>query len=210
MKKIYNIGILDDHPMVREGLRAALSELTTVRVKSLFNNGTDLLQYSNLKDLDIILLDVFLPDINGIDLCLKIKKLYPSIIVIGMSSQAERGIVTQMLKNGARGYLLKSASLDEFKQGVLEAVGGRTVFCKEVHKIVYKTSVRDLFPVPRLTRREREILSLLKLGKSTQEISETLFLSYLTVQTHRRNLLNKFGLKNTIEVLNFCKENGLL
>lgn len=209
MIKPYKTLIVDDHPIVSEGLQVVFSQSKEVEIVRIFKTGLMLLDYGGLGKIDIILLDVFLPDINGIDLCLKIKKSHPKIIILAMSSQAERSIVMQMIKNGANGYLLKSASLDEFKNCINKAVEGELAFSNEVKGVIQKTSIHDLKTVPRLTRREKEILLLLADGKSTQEISDTLFLSYLTVQTHRRNLLNKCQARNLTELLKFAKENAL-
>jgi DNA-binding NarL/FixJ family response regulator len=207
--KPYKTIIVDDHPIVSEGLQVVFSQSKDVEIIRNFKTGSALLEYGGLAKVDIILLDIFLPDANGIDLCLKIKKSFPKIIILAMSSQAERSIVLQMIKNGANGYLLKSASLEEFKNCIQKAVEGELAFSNEVRGIVQKTNIHDLKTVPRLTRREKEILLLLADGKSTQEISDTLFLSYLTVQTHRRNLLNKCQARNLAELLKFAKENAL-
>lgn len=179
-------------------------------IKAVFNTGNSLLQYDNLSQIDIVFLDIFLPDINGIDLCLKIKNMYPNMIILGMSSQSERSIVMQMIKNGANGYLLKSASFEEYKIALTQAIKGPLAFCNDIKKLIDKTNINDLKVIPRLTQREKEILTLLKEGKSTQEISDDLFISFLTVQTHRRNLLSKFQVRNLIELLNFVNENGIL
>lgn len=210
MKKKYNVIIVDDHPIVVEGLKNLLSNLDFITVKATFSEGSTVFDYSELVNVDIVFLDIFLSDSNGIDLCLKLKKRYPKIIILGMSSQSERSIVMQMIKNGADGYLLKSASLIEYKECIMNALNGTPAFCNEVKEIINRISLDDLKSLPRLTVREKEILNLLKEGKSTQEISEELFLSYLTVQTHRRNLLNKYQVKNVVELLNFINENGLL
>jgi DNA-binding NarL/FixJ family response regulator len=210
MNKIRNIAIVDDHPIVVEGLNIILSQLKDLSLMVTFKNGTTFLEYPHLNKLDIVLLDIFLPDINGIDLCIKIKKRFPKIIILAISSQAERSIVMQMIKNGANGYLLKSATPDEFGNCIQQAIEGKLAFSNEVKEIVDNANASDLISVPRLTKREKEILTLLGKGKSTQEISDTLFLSFLTVQTHRRNLLNKFQVKNAVELLNFVNENGLL
>ncbi|ASK32640.1 DNA-binding response regulator [Chryseobacterium sp. T16E-39] len=209
MIKPYKTVIVDDHPIVTEGLQLLFSKSDDVEIIKSFKTGEALLAYENLDKIDIILLDIFLPDTNGIDLCLKIKKTYPKIIILGMSSQSERSIILQMIKNGAQGYLLKSASLEEFKNCMNKAASGELAFSQQVEKIIENTSVYDLKAVPRLTQREKEILKLLAEGKSTQEISDMLFLSYLTVQTHRRNLLNKYEVRNVVELLKFAKENGL-
>lgn len=209
MTKPYKTVIVDDHPIVSEGLQVLFSQSKEVEIIRSFKTGAALLEYGGLGKVDIILLDIFLPDINGIDLCLKIKKSHPKIIILAMSSQSERSIVLQMIKNGANGYLLKSASLEEFKNCIHKAIDGELAFSNEVKGIVQKTNIHDLKAIPRLTRREKEILLLLADGKSTQEISDTLFLSYLTVQTHRRNLLNKCQARNLAELLKFAKENAL-
>jgi len=210
MKKKYSTIIVDDHPIVIEGLKNLLSGLDFITIKGTFNKGNSIFGFDELGTIDIVLLDIFLSDNNGIDLCLKLKKLYPKMIVLGMSSQSERSIVLQMIKNGANGYLLKSATLKEFKDCITNAIEGKLAFCDEVNKIVNKTSINDLKNIPRLTVREKEILALLKNGKSTQEISDELFLSFLTIQTHRRNLLNKYQVKNIVELLNYVNENGLI
>jgi DNA-binding NarL/FixJ family response regulator len=206
----YQLAIVDDHPIVIEGLSTLLSGLDHIHILSCFKNGAELLAYQDLTKIDILLMDVFLPDVNGIDLCARIKKLHPRIIVLGMSSQSERSIVLQLIKNGASGYLLKSASKDEFKDCINDALAGELAFSADVKDMVNKTDVSDLRMVPRLTRREKEIVQLLIQGKSTQEISELLFLSFLTVQTHRRNLLNKYQVKNLVELINIVNSHNLL
>ena len=210
MDKIYNLAIVDDHPIVIEGLKILLSNIETIKVVECFNSGKSLFEYYDLDKVDILLLDIFLPDSNGIDICLKIKKQYPKIIILAMSSQSERSIIFQMIKNGANGYLLKSASLDEFRNCINKSIRGQLAFSNEVLVIIDQPNLSDLKTIPRLTLREREILQLIKKGKSTQEIADTLFLSFLTIQTHRRNMLIKFQVKNIIELMNFVSENGLL
>lgn len=210
MKNKYNLIIIDDHPIVVAGLTTLLSKIENITIEATFNLGNDVFEYKDLNKIDIVLLDVFLPDVNGIDLCLKLKKINPKIVVLAISSQSERSIVMQMIKIGADGYLLKSALIDEFKECITLAINGKLAFSNEVKKMIEKTNINDLKLIPRLTHREKEIILLLKQGKSTQEISEELFLSFLTVQTHRRNFLNKFQVRNIIELINFVDENGLL
>lgn len=204
------IAIVDDHPLIIEGLIMLFSKSNDYEVIGGFKNSFDLFEYKNLNNVDIILLDVFLKEENGIDICQKITKKYPKITVLAMSSQAERSIVLQMLKSGAHGYLLKSASLEEFVYCIKNAMNGIVVFSKEVENLMNKVRFSDLKSIPRLTRREKEILKLLIEGKSTQEISDELFLSFLTTQTHRRNLLNKFQVKNVAELVSFAIKNALI
>ena len=209
-KRKLNIAILDDHPLIIEGLSTLFSRLKEFRLVGGFNKSEDLYNFKDIHLIEILLLDIFFSNSNGIDICSDIKKKYPRIIILGISSQAERSIVLQMIKNGASGYLLKTAKTSEYLHCIKEALKGNIVFSDEVQLMLDKIQIQDLKSIPRLTRREKEILSLLIQGKSTQEISENLFLSFLTVQTHRRNLLQKFDVKNSIELINFVHENGLL
>ena len=210
MIKPYATVIVDDHPIVTEGLQLLFSRSEDVKIVACFNSGENLMNYTGLDKVEIILLDVFLPDSNGIDLCIKLRKLYPELIILGMSSQSERSIVLQMMHNGANGYLLKSATIDEFNDCIRQSINGKMVFSSDVKTMMDKSQESGLKDIPRLTTREREILLLLIEGRGTQEISDKLYLSFLTIQTHRRNLLHKFQVKNVVELINFVKSNNLI
>jgi DNA-binding NarL/FixJ family response regulator len=205
-----NIIIVDDHPVVIEGLSMIFSNSDRFKIVASFTKGLDLLEYDAIKEIDVLLLDVFLADTNGIDLCKTIKRNHPKIIVLGMSSQSERSLVMQFIQNGASGYLLKSAPLEEFYDCIEKAMNGEIVFSNEVKQVISKPDISDFNKTPSLTRREKEILQLLAKGKNTQEIADTLFLSFLTVQTHRRNILNKLDVKNAAELVNIAIKNRLL
>ncbi len=210
MSNPIKIAIVDDHPIVIEGLFMLFSNSDKFKIVASFTKGLDLLKYEAIYDIDVVLLDVFLPDVNGIDLCKNIKEQFPRIVVLGMSSQSERSLVMQFIQNGANGYLLKNATLTEFYDCIEKAMDGEIVFSGEVKSIISKPEISDLKKLPTLTRREKEILLLLSQGKNTQEIADTLFLSFLTVQTHRRNILNKLDVKNVAELINLAIKNRLL
>lgn len=208
--KKLSIAILDDHPLIIEGLTTLFSNYEEFNLLGGFNKSEDLYNFEAIDKIDVLLLDIFFGDNNGIDICFDIKKKYPKMIVLGISSQSERSIVLQMIKHGASGYLLKTAKNEEYIHCIKEAAKGNIVFSKEVQAMLDKIELSDLKSIPRLTKREKEILALLIKGKSTQQISEALFLSSLTIQTHRRNLLQKFDVKNSLELINFANVNGLL
>jgi DNA-binding NarL/FixJ family response regulator len=210
MHKPIKIVIVDDHPIVIEGISMLFLNSIDYKVIASFTKGADLLDYKLLDDIDVLLLDVFLPDSNGIDLCKIIKQKYPKIVVLGMSSQSERSLVMQFIQNGANGYLLKNASLQEFYDCIETAQKGEVAFSNEVKLVITKPEAADFKKMPTLTRREKEILQLLAQGKNTQEIADTLFLSFLTVQTHRRNILNKLEVKNAAELISIAIKNRLL
>ncbi|WP_286967803.1 MULTISPECIES: response regulator transcription factor [Flavobacterium] len=202
--------IVDDHPIVISGIAGLLSDLDNIEIVEKFESGIALLDYIEDNNVDLILMDIFLPVINGVDLCKTIKQKYPKIVIIGMSSQSERSLVMQFIQNGGNGYILKNASFDEFKECIYKAIDGEIVFSEEVKTIISQPLSEDLERIPGLSRRERDIALLLSQGKSTQEIADDLFLSFLTVQTHRRNILQKYKMKNVAELIAFLLKNNML
>ncbi|MCM0665864.1 MULTISPECIES: response regulator [Flavobacterium] len=206
----YKTVIVDDHPIVISGIAGLLSELDNIEIVEKFESGIALLDYIEDNKVDLILMDIFLPVINGVDLCKTIKQKHPKIVIIGMSSQSERSLVMQFIQNGGNGYILKNASFDEFKNCIYKAIEGEIVFSEEVKTIISQPLSEDLERIPGLSRRERDIALLLSQGKSTQEIADDLFLSFLTVQTHRRNILQKYKMKNVAELIAFLLKNNML
>jgi DNA-binding NarL/FixJ family response regulator len=148
-----------------------------------------------------VLLDIGLPDINGIALCQEIKKKAPGTVVLIFSSHSDRSIIMQAIQNGASGYLLKNTSLDELRLSIHDALDGKVVFSKEVQDIISRPSKNELEGLPRLTPREKQVIQLLSEGKTSLQIAEELSVSALTIDTHRRNLIQKFAAKNTAELI---------
>ncbi|KQB40865.1 response regulator [Flavobacterium aquidurense] len=210
MDKVYKTVIVDDHPIVISGISGLLADLETVEIVGKLQSGVLLVDYIEENQVDLILMDIFLPVINGVDLCKTIKQKYPQIIIIGMSSQSERSLVMQFIQNGGNGYVLKSASFEEFGNCINNVIQGEIVFSDEVKTIISQPVSDDLEHIPSLSRREKDITLLLSKGKSTQEIADELFLSFLTVQTHRRNILQKYKTKNVAELIAFLLKNNLL
>jgi len=210
MTNRYRTVIVDDHPIVISGISGLLSHFDSVEITAKLTSGEMLLNYMEDNDADLILMDIFMPGITGVDLCKTIKQKHPKIIIIGMSSQSERSLVMQFIQNGGNGYILKSASFEEFKSCIEKAMQGEIVFSDEVKTIISQPNSDDLNKIPSLSRREKDIVELLSKGKSTQEIADELFLSFLTVQTHRRNILQKYKTKNVAELIAILLKNNLL
>lgn len=208
--KTYKTVIVDDHPIVISGVSGLLLDLDKIKLVQTLESGVTLLDYIEANKVDLILMDIFLPVINGIDLCKTIKQKHPKMIIIGMSSQSERSLVMQFIQNGGNGYILKNASFGEFKRCIYKAIDGEIVFSDEVKTIISQPLSDDLEHIPSLSRREKDIVMLLSKGKSTQEIADELFLSFLTVQTHRRNILQKYKMKNVAELMTYLLKNNLL
>ena len=204
------IGIVDDHPVVIQGLKMMLENEKYFEISGTFVDGASILSFIKNNLLDIILLDITLPDISGIDLCKNIKKISPQTTVIMLSNRSERSIIMQCIQNGASGYLLKNATIQELTECIKGALSGNIVFCNEVKTIISKPSINELHEAPRLTKREKEILKLVTEGKTSVAIAEELFLSPLTVDTHRKNLMQKFAVKNVAELIKTAIQQNLI
>lgn len=202
--------IVDDHPIVTEGVKALLKNHPDLTVLQTFDHGLPSLPYLEVNEVDVVLLDISLPDTNGMELCLKIKSINSKICVIVLSNHAERSLILSMLQNGASGYILKTSPVDEIKQCITDALNGGLAFTKAVQQIILKPTVGELKKQPKITKREKQILQLIADGKTTSNIAETLFLSPATVETHRHNMMQKFGVKNAIELLKAVQERMLI
>lgn len=205
-----NLAIVDDHPVVLEGLQKLLANEPHIRIAGCFTTAASFLAFIKTNQADIVLLDITLPDANGIDLCKEIKLLSPATSVLALSNHSERSLIMQMLQNGASGYLLKNASLEELTAAIHQALNGQLSFSREVQDIIAKPTVNELKELPPITKREKEILLLISEGKTTVDIATQLSLSPLTVETHRRNLLQKFDVKNVAALIRIAVQHGLI
>ncbi|SFP93543.1 response regulator [Parafilimonas terrae] len=203
-KKI-EIIILDDHPLVHEGIQHILQQHSEIEVLGSFINAEDALNFLKENSADLILLDINLPDINGIELCKTIKQLYHGIKIIALSNHNERLIIAKILQNGASGYVLKNASSKELIQAIKDAMDGKLILNDEVQKIL-ATANNEIAEAPHITRREKEILQCIAQGLTTAQIAEKLFISPLTVETHRRNLMQKFEVNNAPALIHIAVE----
>lgn len=203
------LAIVDDHPIVIEGLKMFLKSEPDITAIS-FNTGNHFISFLRDNKVDVVLLDIMLPDSNGIELCKEIRKIAPSTVVIALSNQSERSIIMQMLNNGAAGYMLKNADANELLSGIKEALEGKLAFSKEAREIMMRPLQNDLKTIPSVTKREKQILQKIANGDTTTTIADELFVSPLTVETHRRNLLQKFEAKNVAELIKKAVEYKLL
>ncbi len=205
-----NIAVVDDHPIVIQGLKMMLESEKYFQICGTFTDGAGIRSFLQTNEADIVLLDITLPDSNGIELCAEIKRTAPKTSVIMLSNRSERSIIMQCIQNGASGYLLKNATIDELHSCIRGALSGNIVFCNEVREIISKPSQFELAGIPRLTNREKEILKLLAEGKTSNTIAEELFLSPLTVDTHRKNIIQKFQVKNVAELITVAIQNNMI
>lgn len=195
--------IVDDHPVVLQGFEYMLHDVEGIQFVGKFSDASSMMDYLHKNRVDVVLLDINLPDSNGIDECATIKRLYKDTVVIAISNINEYSIIQRMLNAGANGYFLKNASADEVIMGIQNAMDGETVFSKGIEAILKDHETADL---PVITRREKEVLKLLATGLSSIEIGEKIFISPLTVESHRRNLLQKFKVVNVAALIHKATE----
>ncbi len=192
--------IVDDHPLILKGLKEMLKSADDINVAEVFCEGEQLLEYLRTNCPDILLLDIYLPGINGLDICKKVVGLHKNIKIIALTNYNETSFVKNMMRNGAKGYLLKNCSQQELVDSIRKVMRGNVSLSREIQSQLLNetlgTKSIDAF-MPKLTRREKEVLTEVSREKTNTEIAEGLFISVKTVESHRNNLLQKFGVKNT-------------
>lgn len=203
------VAITDDHPIVAQGLQLVLSNETDIEVVAVFSGGAQLLKNLPNHNIDVLLLDIYLNDASGLDLCKQLSASYPEMKIVAISGQDENMVISQMLQNGAMGYVLKNAESEEIVKAVRIVVQGERFLCKRTEEALAKTDAQ-LTEIPKITRREKEVLLLISEGKTTAEIADKLFISPHTVESHRKNLMEKFQMKSTTAVVNLVKKLELL
>ncbi len=197
--------VVDDHYMVIEGIRSLLQNEKTLDWMGHATNAESCLSFLKLHEPDVILMDVNLPDKSGIDLCKEVKQLYPSVAVLGLSTFNQQAIIKNMMDNGALGYVLKNATKEELMEAISSVLKGKTYYSLEVLSSLRQPEPNQLL----ITRREKEVLLLIAEGLTNAEISEKLFISIPTVNTHRKSLLEKFEVKNTAMLIGKAIKLGL-
>lgn len=202
--------IVDDHPLVIEGIKNVIQGNDGLELIGQFGTTKALSDFTGIIEADMVLLDITLPDGNGINICKELKKSYPHLAIIALSNLSERSIIKQMLQSGASGYLLKTADPTDILNCMQEALAGKIALSNELKVSFDMAALKEPEEVPELTNREKQILQLLAEGKTSGEIAEALFISPLTVKTHRATLLHKFETGNILTAVNKAREYGLL
>lgn len=199
--------------MVLKGIVSMLVGTKEIVIVGTYKNGVETLENIKNDDPDVLLLDINLPDINGIDLCKQLLNKYSDLKIIALTSFDDITFVKRILSNGAQGYLLKNTDKLELIEALKTVLSGEHYLQKDIQKkllnqTIGKKSPNKLFT--KLTRREKEVLQAISEELTTQEISEKLFISPKTVETHRMNLMSKLGAKNSVGIIKNAIERGLL
>jgi len=201
-----SIFIVDDHHMVIEGIRSLLNNERNIELVGHATNAASCLSFLKQQQPDIILMDVNLPDKSGTELCKEVKQLYPAVQVLGLSTFNQQAIIRNMMDNGASGYVLKNATKNELLEAIGTVLKGNTYFSMEAAHSLKESRTQQ----PLITRREKEVLQLIAEGFTNIEMSEKLFISIPTVNTHRKSLLEKFEVKNTATLIGKATKMGLI
>ncbi len=198
MDKI-RIIVVDDHPMVLEGMRGMLSQIGFVELAGLAANAYEAMTILKASAADIVITDINMPEISGIELAAKIRTEFPKVKIIAMSTFKERSYISQMIQNGASGYLVKSASREEIEEAILSVHEGKLYMSLDVS--LSSADKQEMVNVPMLSSREKEVLLLIADGMTNPQIASKLFISLHTVDSHRKNLLTKFSVNNTASLI---------
>ncbi len=210
MKEL-NILLVDDHQIIIDGLTALINSIEGMKVIGDANNGKEAIELLKVLDADVVLMDIDMPVMNGLDATKAIKDNNNAIKVIILSMHCDSGMVKELIGIGADGYVLKNASKDELITAITKVAGGQQYFSSDVTMSLLndipKTSAElDV----ELTNRELEILKLIADGFSNKEIGEQLFISHRTVDTHRTNLMKKLNINNIAGLISFAIKNGIV
>ncbi len=202
--------IVDDHPLVIEGIHSLLQHEKDIEWAGQAMNAQSCLGYFVNNSADVVLMDISMPEMDGVELCTVMKQKYPGINILGLSTFNQGFYIKKMMENGASGYILKNTSKDELITAIHAAAAGETFFNGEVGHALEEYQKSNTLEVPVLTPREKEILGLIAEGYTNPQIAEKIFLSPFTVDSHRKNLLAKLPVKNTAMLIRFAIEHKLI
>jgi DNA-binding NarL/FixJ family response regulator len=205
--------LADDHKITRQGLCSLLDKQADMEVVAEAEEGRTAVRLALELAPDIIIMDVSMPDLNGIEAARKIAAECPEVSIIALSMHSDSLFVTEMLKSGAAGYLLKDCAFEELERAIRTVMAGKTYLSPAISGVVVndylqRLSKADFSDTEALTSREREVLQLLAEGKSTKQIALKLHISAKTVETHRRQIMDKLDIHSVAELTKYAIRKG--
>jgi RNA polymerase sigma factor (sigma-70 family) len=208
--------VADDHAIIREGLRVMLGNQPDMEVVGIASNGYEAIRLVDQKEPDVVVIDISMPELNGIEAISQMLPRHPNIKVIVLSIHETKPYVYRALKTGAKGYLIKETAGLEVVDAVREVYQGERYLSQRISDLLTDVSFRDLegsievSPLEQLSPREREILQLVAEGKTSQEIGERLSISSKTVDTYRSRLMRKIGVDDVAGLVKFAIQHGVI
>lgn len=207
--------LADDHKILREGLKALLNRHSDMHVTAEASDGLEALQKARQTVPDVVVMDVMMPKMNGIDAARALKSELPSIKIVGLSMYANANFIYEMFKAGASGFLMKDCAFDELAKAVLCAFNGERYVGECLKDLLSDMFLSSLLESKKkdedeVSVREIEVLSLLADGLTNKDVADKLYLSVNTVACHRQNIMKKLGLKNTVELTKYAIRKGYI
>ena len=210
--------IADDHKMFVDGIDSILTAENDIEVVGRCYDGPSVIEFIENNEVDLLLLDVNLPGMTGIEVCKSMRESGKKTNIIAISMFNEESFVTEILNNGAQGYILKNTGRDELLTAIKTVHGGKSYFSDDVTQTIMKGLMKQrkaskktsLGLIPKVSRREKEVLRLIVQEHTTQEIADKLFISLKTVESHRSSLLGKLDARNSAGLVRITLENNLL
>jgi two-component system, NarL family, response regulator NreC len=206
--------LVDDHPMIRHGFQSLFKNVDDFQIVGEASDGLEALRELDLKKPDILVIDLMMPNLNGLEVLPQVKKLSPATRTIIFSMQSADVYVLEALRAGAMGYVLKDTGPGEIVTAIQAVLKGDRYLSERIAALLSMGSAKGMKPPPNrsetLTAREREVLQMAAEGKSSSEIGEALMISPRTVEIHRANVMKKLGLRNRAELIRFAIERGIL
>lgn len=215
-KNKIKVVIADDHQIFIEGVKALLKDDDKVSIVSEATDGEELMQLLSSKDIDVVLMDINMPKLNGIEATKKIVQKFPKVKVLSLTMVEDAGRISDMMKAGASGYLLKTSGKAELINAITNVKNGERYLSSEVSRKLIDSVLNEGISAqisnersPQITNREREIIRLIIREMTNEEIAKHLNNSPMTIITHRKNLLRKLGVKNTAGLVKYAMQHGL-
>ena len=205
--------IADDHQMFVDGLKSLLEEEQELRVVGEARNGFEVLEICDREPVDIVIMDINMPLMDGIQTARELSRKHPSVKILGLSMYNDRDYISDILKAGALGYVLKNTGKENLLKAISTLQAGDNYLSEEVSKTLLSTFIRTTHTdhaMEKLSDREKEVLDCIASGLTTHEIGDKLFISKNTVETHRKNLLYKLKARNTAELVNNAYKQRLI
>ena len=203
--------LADDHSIIRDGIKAMLKNYPEIKVVAEVSSGKELVVYlnNNSNSVDIVLTDISMPDMDGIEATKVIVDKFPHIKILALTMHIEEEYITNMIKAGAHGYILKTSNINELILAIKTIYNFQKYYSNEVSvSLINNMMNKEQFPSSELSTREAEVLVCIADGDTNKEAGERLFISPRTVETHRRNIMDKLNLRNTAEIVKYAIKNN--
>lgn len=206
--------LVDDHKILRDGIRSLVKEYEDIEVAGEAADGRTAIRLVKELSPDVVIMDITMPELNGIDATRKILADHPKVKIIALSMHYDKQFVSEIFKAGVSGYLIKDSAFDELEHAIHVVMEGKTYINPQIASLVVESLVSQSAPVPHkafslLTEREREVLQLISEGKSTKQIAGKLNVSAKTVESHRRQVMGKLNIRNIAELTKYAIREGL-